>query len=125
MESRTFSKKCGLDPLYLRTRKCNLNARMHLFNYQVLQHTLMTNKKLHQFGLADSDRCEKCGILDTITHLLYECKFILPIWKKLETWISRNVQEQVECNNITAILGINEYSVLVNYIFIICKHEIF
>ena len=85
----------------------------------------MTNKKLHQFGPADSDRCEKCGILDTITHLLYECKFILPIWKTLEAWISRNVQEKVECNNITAILSINEYSVLVNYIFIICKHEIF
>ena len=118
-------KNLDWDPLYLRTSKCNLNARMHFFNHQVLQHTLMTNKKLHQFGLADSDRCEKCGILDTITNLLYECKFILLIWKKLETWISRNVQEQVECNNITAILGINEYSVLVNYIFIICKHDFF
>ena len=111
--------------LYLRTRKCNMNARMHFFNYQVLHHTLITNKKLHQFGLADSDLCEKCGDLDTITHLLYECRFIIPIWKNLERWISRNIQERVECNNITAIMGINEYSALVNYIFIICKHEIF
>ena len=69
------------ESLYIRTRNCNLNARLHFFNYQVLHHTLMTNRKLYQFGLADSDRCEKCGNLDTVTHLLYECKFILPIWK--------------------------------------------
>ena len=111
--------------LYLRTKKCNLNARMHFFNYQVLQKTLITNRKLHQFGLIDSELCEKCGELDTITHLLYECKFILPIWNKLETWILRNIREKVECNIKTSVLGINDYSVLVNYIFIICKHEIF
>ena len=99
--------KVDWESLYLRSRKCNLNVEFTFFNYQVLHHTVITNRKLHQFGLVESDLCEKCGMPDTIVHLLHDCKYIQPIWKDLETWIARNVQEQVECNNATAILGIS------------------
>ena len=40
-------------------------------------------------------------------------------------WIIRNIHEYVECNIESAILGFKKYSILVNYIFIIVKHEIF
>ena len=36
-----------LGTIYLKSTKCNLSARIKFFNYQILHHTLITNKKLY------------------------------------------------------------------------------
>ena len=68
------------ETLYLRATKCNMNARIKYFNYKILQHTLITNKKLYQFGIAPSEMCDNCGATETISHLFLECPNIRPIW---------------------------------------------
>ena len=78
------------ETLYLRATKCNLNARIKYFNYKILQHTLITNKNLHQFGIAPSEMCEHCGAIETISHLLLECPNIQTIWDQIELWINTN-----------------------------------
>ena len=58
--------------MFLMATKCNVNARIKYFNYQILQRSLVTNRKPYIFKLIDSEKCDnyKCNV--TITHHIYE-----------------------------------------------------
>ena len=58
------------EPIYSRAQKCNLNARIKFFNYQILHRSLATNKKLMVFGITDNNQCDKCSNIETIMHYL-------------------------------------------------------
>ena len=104
-------------------KKCNMNARIKYFNYQVLHRSIITNKKLLMFGLADSDLCERCGVMETIMHLLYDCKKNL--WDDLEIWMLHNLRENIKITRTVVILGDHNVSIIANYIIIVVKHEIY
>ena len=111
--------------IYARAQKCNLNARIKFFNYQILHRSLATNKKLMVFGITDNNQCDKCGITETIVHLLCECPSTNDLWRRLEQWMTINLRESVYLTNETILLGDNKISVIANYIIIVTKHEIF
>ena len=68
--------------LYKMPLKCKINARSLYFQFQVLHRTLITNRKLKQFGIKDSDMCEYCDEVTTIAHLLYDCPSAQKIWNE-------------------------------------------
>ena len=59
--------------LYQLSHKCKFNARIIYFQYQILHRSLVTNKKLEQFGIRDNNLCDECGAIETIPHLLFNC----------------------------------------------------
>ena len=61
--------------LYRIPIKCKLNARSRYLQFQILHRTLVTNRKLLQFGIKDSEKCDHCDEVETISHLLYDCPF--------------------------------------------------
>ena len=113
------------EKIYSRTQKCNLSARIKFFNYQVLHRSLATNKKLYVFGIADNNLCDKCGEIETITHLLCECNLITDLWQDIEQWMTINLRETIQLTNESILLGDNTISIIANYIIIVTKHEIF
>ena len=54
-------------------RLCKMNACIIYFQYQVIHRSLVTNKKLQQFGLCDNSICDNCDKEETIIHLLINC----------------------------------------------------
>ena len=56
--------------------KCKVNARCKYFQFQVLHRTLITDKKLLQFGIKEYDRCEFCGQVETIVHIFHAIESI-------------------------------------------------
>ena len=72
--------------LYTMASKCNLDARLRYFNFQVLHKTLITNKKFKLFNISDNDTCDNCTEVDTTSHRLYDCTMIQPLWLKLRNW---------------------------------------
>ena len=55
-------------PLYTMADKCKLNIQSKYFQYQVLQRTIITNRKLLQFNMRIDENCDNCGETETITH---------------------------------------------------------
>ena len=111
--------------LYKLSTQCKLNARSKYFQFQILHRSLITNKKLHQFKIRDNELCDKCGNIENISHLLYECIGTRDLWTKLETWLNSIMAKPVKTDLNSILLGNPDNKLIINYVFIICKHEIY
>ena len=85
----------------------------------------MTNRKLYQFNLRDNEECEHCGEVETISHLLYNCNYIQQIWNSTIEWLTPLVGEEIYQDTQSILLGNTKNTILVKYVFIILKHEIY
>ena len=111
--------------LYTISNTCKLNARNMYFQFQILHRTLITNKKLYQFNIKENDHCEHCDEVDTIVHLLYECRRIGDLWNDIETWLNTVLTKPVKMDKTSIILGNNGNEYITNQILIVAKHEIY
>ena len=85
----------------------------------------MTNKKLHQFNLRNDDKCDECGAIEGISHLLYECQTVHQVWISLENWLLRNITSTLYFDKKSIVLGNTLNEPIVNALIIITKHEIY
>ena len=81
------------DKLFTMAKQCNSNANVKFFNYQISHRTLLTNKKLHQFILIDSEKCDTCEEVETISHLLVDCPGNKELWDDMIQWIYIKLNE--------------------------------
>ena len=111
--------------IYTMAKRCNLNAKIKYFNFQILHRSLITNKKLYTFHISDTELCENSGEVETIMHLLVECKLLQKLWLDLKRWMNKNLQERITLTKKVIIMGDSSKSILANYIIIITKYEIY
>ena len=96
--------------LLLMATTCNVNARITLFNYYILQRTLVTNRKSYLFKLVEPQSCNSCTGKETITHFIYDCQTTRRIWTVLEGWINHNLNGKLsEENNLTYLKWMHTY----------------
>ena len=105
--------------------KCKINIRSKYFHYQVLHRTIVTNRKLLQFNMRMDEKCDNCGEIETITHLLYNCTTTKRIWASTLDWLTPLIREEIYHDEKSILIGNTKNTILVNYIFIILKHEIY
>ena len=53
------------------------------FNFKLLHNILPCNSKLHSWGFYSSTACVFCNQLETVDHILFECKDVVSVWYKL------------------------------------------
>ena len=111
--------------LYTISTTCKLNARSMYFQFQILHRTLITNKKLYQFNIKENDHCEHCDEIDTIVHLLYECRRFGDLWNDMENWLNTVLTKPVKMDLPSIIVGNNSNEYITNQILIEAKHEIY
>ena len=111
--------------LFTMGEKCKTNIRSKYFQYQVLHRTIMTNRKLLQFNLRDNANCDFCGEIESITHLLYKCEHVKQVWESLFVWLRRIIRDEIYSDETSILVGNDKNTILVNYIFITLKHEIY
>ena len=56
--------------------KVTINAYLRSFQYKILNNILYLNKKLHTFGLSNTQ----------VSHLFYYCTQIQDIWNQVQTY---------------------------------------
>ena len=111
--------------IYTLPRKCRLNARITYFQYQINHRSLVTNKKLQQFGLRDNNLCDRCDSIETISHLLFECPFAQNIWTGVERWLNQTINSDVYMDKVSIMLGNSKNEIVTNCILLIVKHELY
>ena len=62
------------------------------FNYKILQNILPCGKVLHKWQHNISDKCNHCGEIETVEHMLFNCSTISIIWQTISKCIKVNVQ---------------------------------
>ena len=113
------------EKLYMMAKNCNANANILFFNYQILHRTLLTNRKLHQFGLIESEECDTCQESETLLHLLVDCPGNRKLWDDMAQWIMMNLNEHTILDKRSIVLGNHSNSIICNYIILVIKHEIY
>ena len=111
--------------IYSLAKLCKMNARIIFFQFQVNHRTLITNRKLFQFGIRDNDHCDVCATTETISHLLYECPNVRELWTELQLWLERSLNTNIFVSSTDILLGNPRNDPVTNCIFLITKHEIY
>lgn len=79
------------------------DKKIGMFNYKILTNSLPSPVQINKWNANINKDCETCEKTDTIAHILYECKVISPIWKKVGNIIKTTV------NYRDIVLGASSY----------------
>ena len=57
-----------------------------------------TRKKLHRFGMSDTDECPRCNEVEDLRHKFVECAYVKMIWQKAKQYRTKlqDAQHQQE-----------------------------
>jgi hypothetical protein len=67
---------------------------------------LPCNLYLNRIGKSITNKCEKCGELDDISHYLAGCPATATIWSQLSKWWSDKVNQKISIGERDVILGL-------------------
>ena len=115
--------------IYRTPRFTTLEAKIHIFQYKLLNNVLYLNKKLFQFGIISQSKCSFCDLYDeTPYHIFYECTYTQNLWNQLWLYISEKVALPV-LNPQSAIFSFTDVLdhnyLLVNHLLFIFKYNIY
>ena len=87
----------------LHKQKCNeMENKLKEFNYKVINGILSCNFNLKWWQKAVSDSWYVCEEQQTIRHLIFDCKYVKPLWSIIETKLGRDI------SYVDIICGIHE-----------------
>ena len=101
--TKYLRRYCDIDDVnYIYIEKVWLEKEIKLkeFNFKVLHGILPCNKNLKQWKIRICDSCDVCGEVQTIEHLLWDCRYVRSLWKIVESVLDMRL-------NFDMILGIN------------------
>ena len=80
--------------------KCKNTKLRHIF-FRLISGDIFSKERMCKFGMIDSNRCERCGQVETTRHLLWDCVESSKIWKLFNDWLE---------NKLSLSNRMNEYS---------------
>ena len=108
------------DMINIFTTKVILEKEFKLkeFNFKLLHGILPCNENLKKWRIKHNNGCDVCGLVQSLEHFLFDCKYVKPLWNLLENVYNVKI-------SFKSILGIDkpfEYNSLVTIIaFLIYK----
>ena len=83
------------------------------YNFKLLHGILPCNKNLHKWKLRDDNCCDVCDQTQTIEHLLFDCRYVKPLWTHVNSIFNITVNfplllgidKKFAYNNLLTLLG--------------------
>ena len=76
------------------------------FQYRLLQRGLVTNIQLLKWNMVESDACTFCKEnRETLMHLLYECREVLPIWESIKEYVQEYYGTEITLSASNVLLN--------------------
>lgn len=103
------------DESYIFTTKVKREQEIKLkeFNFKLLHGILPCNRNLQKWKIRLDDKCDVCGLSQTIEHLLYSCSYVKPLWRIVELFLGVNIR-------FDQIVGVDKHFVPNAVITIVC-----
>ena len=111
--------------IYKRGFKITTEPYLQSFQYKVIQGILNCNYNLYNWTIKDSSKCLYCDETDTIEHRLYSCEQSKLFWRRLEEWITDNMECSFPLTVCEVLFGMNSNNdpniKIINYLILIGK----
>jgi len=70
----------GTNNPFLTARKVNHATSLKIFKYRLLHGDIFCNERMFKFKMVDSPNCKRCGRVETVKHVLWECVRAKKLW---------------------------------------------
>ena len=102
-------------------------VKLRSFQYRLLHNKIFCNNALFHWKIKDTQLCEHgCNEKEDIKHLLFNCRFIKPIWEEIETFShQKNMQVEISFANIVYNLIHPKPKHIANFITLVIKQYIY
>ena len=101
-------------------------TKLRNFQFRLLYNKIFCNDVLIHWNKVMSNLCDFCLVdKQTITHLLVNCKYVCPLWQKLQAKMRRNSIKDFNFNLESIILNTASSQTIVNLIVLIVKQYIY
>ena len=65
--------------------KCTKSTRLQSLHYRIVHRFIPTAKFLHVRRVKESPMCPKCEVEEDLTHFIFECQDVKPLWNAILT----------------------------------------
>jgi hypothetical protein len=84
IESTNFERKLGIaefkqEEIIVFRKQCK-NSKLRNIYFRLINRDFFTHLRMKKYNMVDSDSCPRCGLTETINHLLWECTHSKQIW---------------------------------------------
>jgi hypothetical protein len=98
VEVTNFQSKLGIDfepdNITKFRRNCK-NTKLRIIYFRLIHRDFFTYSRMLKYKMTQSDKCPRCGVTETINHLLWECHHAKLIWNEYNNFMT-NVGKQTE-----------------------------
>lgn len=81
------SSSNGYDPIWKHIWSLHIHPKAQIFLWKVMWDILPYGSNLCKKGIDNVGQCTRCGLLESNTHILRECKWSKEVWEQLRTSI--------------------------------------
>ncbi len=82
--------------LFKKIRHITLCGKLRSFQYRLLNHAILTNKRLFKMKEVASEKCTFCMLeTETVIHHLWECPTAQHIWQNVKNWYLQKTGKDV------------------------------
>jgi hypothetical protein len=106
------------------------NTKIKAFQYKVLYNLIPCNQYLKRIKKSETELCNRCQMVDTTSHYLYECQEVKLFWNSLKRWWDSMEMDMatfdINVKNIMlGILGNNPKNEVLNACILLAKWHIY
>jgi hypothetical protein len=82
----------------IRLRKNVKNPKLRNIYFRLIHNDFFTRVKMKKYKMVDTDKCSRCGQMETLKHLLWDCNDAYNIWNIFNNTLSKLSNETISVN---------------------------
>jgi len=86
----------GLNP-FIVARKVNHSTNLKIFKFRLLHMDIFTKERMFKYKMTTNEKCDFCGVKETVRHVLWECQRARGLWNNLNILLSTSGNEAEIC----------------------------
>ena len=102
LDINNFDKDCIIE-----TRLKVSNVKLRNVFYRLINKDFFTKVRMCRFKMVDNNTCERCGLEETVKHLLWECVETRLMWESFNTILGRDNLAQFFVNEYKDVYKFN------------------
>jgi hypothetical protein len=129
-KSQDFKKKLKIDEFeetnVMNFRKTCRNSKLRNIYFRLINNDFFTRERMYKYKMIENDKCTRCGQVESVKHLLYECEHSKSIWNLYNETLSLQKQEteQVLTYNSIFKMGKSEATNIIKIRLVQCLIQI-
>ena len=77
--------------MFITKLKKEKEIKLKEYNFKLLHGILPCNSNLRKWRIKRTDQCDTCQMPQTIKHLLFDCVYLQPLWRKIDSALNTRV----------------------------------